>query len=472
MERRIDEWISAHQEELVADISRLVTYPSVSRRQEGPYPYGEGCAQALSAMLEMAGRYGFKTQNVEERCGVVLWENGGKTIGLWGHLDVVPEGNEWSYPPYQCTRIGDFLIGRGVQDNKGPCVAALYAMRCLRDLGVPLQNSLCQIVGCAEETGMDDAQYYVEHENVPDFNIITDCGFPVCYGEKGILEVRLKSKKPFSEAVARLHGGLVSNMVPDAAEIQLSRMPAGPFSETAVWEPAGQGARLCGKGVSAHAAFPEGGVNAIEAVCSAVLDAGVLSDSDWDIVDSIRKICAVSDGSCLGSDCRDEVSGALTCVAGKVRTEQGHAVLDLNIRYPIFVPAEGLINALTDAAGQLGFQVMSCHDSKPNYFDKESPYVKSLVNTYNRVTGEQAEPFVMGGGTYARKIPNAVAYGPGLPVDGSSLKLPEGHGNCHCPDEAQSIPNLLKALKIYILALIDLDKVMGKEASEEGSRNR
>ncbi|MBS7175481.1 MAG: hypothetical protein KH056_04780, partial [Clostridiales bacterium] len=73
MERRIDEWISAHQEELVADISRLVTYPSVSRRQEGPYPYGEGCAQALSAMLEMAGRYGFKTQNVEERCGVVLW---------------------------------------------------------------------------------------------------------------------------------------------------------------------------------------------------------------------------------------------------------------------------------------------------------------------------------------------------------------------------------------------------------------
>lgn len=467
LEQRIDAWIAEHQKELLTDIELLVSCPSISKENGGQRVYGADCAKALETMLALGEEYGFQTENADYYCGVITYGDQPKSIGLWGHLDVVPEGNDWIYPPYACTRKGDFLIGRGVQDNKGPTIAGLYAMRCIRDLGLPMTHSIQQIVGCAEETGMSDVIHYVKHYEVPAFNIITDCGFPVCYGEKGIIECDLRSE-PVSGEVLAFNCGTVSNIVPDLAVMTLKDSDA--LQQKLLQLPAeitveqGTGSvTLTAHGLSKHAAFPEGSVNAAEKLCRAVLEAGLLSGKDRDIFITIHRICATTDGSAVHIACADELSGALTCVGGVMKLKQGSMVVSLNIRYPISAKSAQLQQAIRTCAENDGFELCHMHNSDPNYFDPSSPYVQSLTATYNRVMGTQEKPFVMGGGTYARKIPNAVAFGPGLPTDSSSLGLPEGHGPCHAPDECQSISNLYTALKIYVLALVELDAVMHQQ---------
>ncbi|MFF2481114.1 M20/M25/M40 family metallo-hydrolase [Paenibacillus sp. NPDC058071] len=505
-EEKIDRWIADHKEELLADIGELVAIPSVSQPGPEPKVYGEASAAALEAMLALGEKYGFAVSNAEYRCGVIEGErmNGGRTVGIWGHVDVVPAGNHWTYPPFQATLKGDFLIGRGVQDNKGPAVAVLYAMRCIRELGIPLRYTLKQIVGSSEEAGMDDATYFVEHGDVPDFNIVADSGFPVCYGEKGIIEAELRTAgwSGGSGAVLGFRAGSASNIVPGDAELTLrldarraaklaeAALPAGVSVE--VESPNGglvklldreslsdgltvghkrvEGAeaggydgaivRLTAVGKSGHAGFPEGSVNAIGLLLDAVLDAGLL-DGDGEDERLLRFICGVcssNDGSALGIACRDELSGPLTCVGAVGSLQDGELCLEVNIRYPITADPDEILRGAGEAASEGGFALAHVHVNKANRGDKDAPEVRLLTDTYNRVTGGQAEPFVMGGGTYARKIPNAVAFGPGMPADLAPLGLPPGHGGVHAPDEAQSVPNLLTALKIYVLSFIALNE--------------
>lgn len=463
LEQQIEQWIADHRLELIEDIAKLVAYPSVSKKGDGKKVYGDACADVLEEMLALGEKYGFETENVDDRCGVISYRNGEKKIGMWGHLDVVPEGNDWIYPPYEMTQKGDFLIGRGVQDNKGPSVVALYAMRCIRDLKIPIKNTIQQIVGCAEETGMDDATYFVEHHSVPEFNFITDCGFPVCYGEKGILEVDLVSSK-LSDQVLDFAGGSVSNIVPDQALISLKpsadlKESGKRLSEEISVTSTEEQIAFSTRGLSKHSAFPEGSINAIGKLTGALLQANLLPDCDQKVFQFVHRVCSSYDGSALGICCDDELSGQLTCVGGVVRWKEQRLELSLNIRYPISADSDWLKEQLQSSAAKAGFEVEVCIDNKPNYFDPDSVYVKTLTDIYNRIMNTESEAFVMGGGTYARKVPNAVAFGPGLPMDASSLELPEGHGSCHAPDEIQSVSNLLTALKIYVSALIELDQI-------------
>lgn len=466
LEEKIDQWVEEHTEEMLRDIAQLVGIPSVSVPSQGRHVYGEACAQALDAMLELGKKYGFETENAGYRCGVIRFGDQQKSIGLWGHLDVVPAGNGWQYPPYECTRKGDFLIGRGVQDNKGPCIGGLYAMRCIKELGLPMNCSIEQVVGCAEERGMDDVVHYVQKYSAPDFNMITDCGFPVCYGEKGILEVELQGPLPGTE-VRSFHSGSVSNIVPDLAVAELAATPAvleglDRLPEEIQRETRDGAVILTAHGMAGHAAFPEGSVNAAAKLCRAMLDAGLLVGQTQTVFEKLGTLCGSTDGSALSIACRDELSGALTCVAGVVRLEEGRLEVEVNIRYPITADIAGLTQALGARAQAEGWTVAQCQDNPPNYFDPESPYVKLLTQVYNQATGSSAQPFVMGGGTYARKVPRAVAFGPGLPTDASELGLPPGHGGCHAPDELQSISNLKKAVKIYVMALAQLGEAIGQ----------
>lgn len=467
LEQRVERWITDHEQELLTDIEKLVRHRSIS--QKGEPGYGEGCRDAMEEMLSLARAYGLEAENADGLCGVITLRSGPRRIGLWGHLDVVPEGSGWNYPPYACTRKGDFLIGRGVQDNKGPAAAALYALRCIRDLEIPVSSTFQQIVGCAEETGMEDAVLFASRYTVPDYNIITDCGFPVCYGEKGMLGVRLRSLSPFSSAVLSFHGGLVSNLVPDSAQLVLTSdaqtahsLKTLPGELEVKWLE--DRVVLNAKGLSAHAAFPDGGINAIGVLCGAVEKAGLMQGSDREILAFLKELSTSADGSALGIACEDEESGPLTCVCGVLRLEGGYAQVDLNVRYPVTADAHALCEKIVERCAERGFFAVELSDSPPNYQKKDSLLVRCLTDSYQTITGRSDPPFVMGGGTYARKLPNAVAFGPGMPVDLSPLNLPEGHGGCHSPDEAQSIPNLLLALKIYVLSLIRLDQALSEDS--------
>ena len=149
---KVSQWFDGHREEMTEDIKRLVRIPSISDPEAEQGPFGQGCRDALDEMLAMGRKYGFHTENREYYVGSIGVENQdwSNTIGLWNHLDVVPLGEGWDYEPFEPVVKDGYLIGRGAQDNKGPAVAMLYVMRCIRELGLPAAHELCLFAGCDE----------------------------------------------------------------------------------------------------------------------------------------------------------------------------------------------------------------------------------------------------------------------------------------------------------------------------------
>ncbi|MFF2885949.1 Sapep family Mn(2+)-dependent dipeptidase [Paenibacillus sp. NPDC057967] len=461
MDEKIREWIEQQQGALLEDIAGFVRIPSVaSYDPSSSYPFGERCAEALQYVLDLGQRYGFQTINREYYCAEIsIGDAAKRSVGIWGHADVVPAGKGWIYPPFACTVRDGFLIGRGVQDNKGAVIAVLYALRFIQELGIPLNYHLRHIIGSGEEIGMHDVAYYRKHYTIPDFNIVADSGFPVCYGEKGMLSVTLNCDLS-DRSIVRLRGGEASNSVPGYAELVVRRDDAAIAKLSSLppviqYSESEEEIILSAAGKAGHAAFPHGTYNAIAVLLEPLLECAWFEGSVHKQLEKIYEICRYHDGLALDIQCEDAISGALTCVGTKLQAQDGKLALELNIRYPIQQSSETMLQQLEGS----GFTLSHVHISEPSYYNPDTPEVDRLMKVYRDVTGERAEPFVMGGGTYARKLSHAVGFGPGLPADLSPLHFPEGHGHIHGPDEVQSIPNLLTALKIYIKALLELNEL-------------
>lgn len=471
-EQRIETWLQEHKEALIADISRLVRIRSVSDAKNGTpeAPFGTGCRAALDEMLKIGEEHGFRTKNYDNMVGSLCleegeWEN---TIGFWGHLDVVPEGADWDFEPYNPIFKDGYLIGRGAGDNKGPTIGMLYVMQCLSELGVEMKHHLKLFVGCDEEKGMQDLIHYAETYPCPGMSMIADCGFPVCYGEKGILEGNIKADRKASKAIKNLQGGVASNMVADTAVAVLDAnfadaeklMQIGE-KENYFAERNGDEITITAKGISKHTAFPDGGVNAIRQLCVALCESGALPAEDVELLGFMNHVNQDFCGTGLNVVFADEVSGPLTCVGSMASMEDGHLIQHFNIRYSVTADSEQLVKNITESAAAFGWHLDTYVDNKPNYFPKEHPAVALLTNVYNEAVGLETAPYVMGGGTYARKLPRAFAYGmggiPGNPAPEGLFR--PGHGGAHCPDEGLEIDRLLKGMAIYCKALIALNDI-------------
>ena len=199
--QQVDQWIARHRDEMVDEVCRLIRFPSVADPNGVP-PYGQNCREVLDAYLEIGKSHGLAARNHDYHVGELYcpqWEGKPKRIGLMGHLDVVPAGEGWIYPPFAGTVKDGLIIGRGSQDNKGPSIAGLYTVLCLRDLGLPLTYDVCALAGTNEESGMDDARYYAAHCTLPDLILVTDSGFPVCYGERPVVSGKMAASRPFAK---------------------------------------------------------------------------------------------------------------------------------------------------------------------------------------------------------------------------------------------------------------------------------
>lgn len=470
----VSAWMDAHKEEMIGDIGTLISYPSVSDPEEGNGPFGQACKDVLDAALEMGRKYGFTTENHEYYVGSIgnekkNWEN---TIGFWNHLDVVPVSGDWNFPPFELTRKGRYIIGRGVGDNKGPAVGMLYVMRCVRDLQIPLKHELCLFVGCDEEKGMRDMEYYTSHYPCPAMSMISDTGFPVCYGEKGILEGWITADVPFSEDIVEITSGTASNIIPDEAVLVMKRSALSDekisaLREKLTVEEDGELVRLIAGGISGHSAFPQGSVNAIFNLCAAVCETASVRGSDMLTMEALRSATSGYFGEVSGIAYEDEVSGKLTCAGTVLRMENGRAKLTFNIRYSVTADAAFVNQKLSTYWKDWGFTWEMERDSAPNYFDPSHPAVGILTNLYNEMTNQESKPYVMGGGTYARKLPNAFAYGtgnmPGEDGEEHAEIYHDGRGNAHGLDEALNVDKLTEALKLYIMALIALNDVELKQ---------
>lgn len=464
--RRISEWIDGHRESMIRDIRRLVRIPSISEQGALGRPFGKNCREAMDLMLQIGREHGFHTENYEYYVGSIgnkekNWDN---LIGFWNHLDVVPVGDHWKFPPFEAVRAGDLVFGRGSQDNKGPAVAMLYVMECVRELKLDIGHELCLFVGCDEERGMKDVEYYTARYPVPAMSIIADCGFPVCYGEKGIIEGRAVSGETVSDVILDLSGGNAGNIIPDRATLVLKRGAVSEeklerLKEKLAVEEDGERVCLTASGIAGHSAFPEGSSNAIFHLCDIVAQVGLLSGKDGEIIRTLGEATRENYGEEFGIAFEDELSGKLTCAGTMVRLCKGHAELTFNIRYSITADGKDICERLSDCWRKKGFRWLTDRASDPNYFDPSHPAVERLTQVYNELTERNLKPYTMGGGTYARRLPNAFGFGIGnMPAKRKPEEelLPPGHGNAHGPDEVLDCERLAEAMKIYVMGLLAL----------------
>jgi len=459
-------WLENNKEDIIADIQAFARIRSVSRSDlaEENAPFGKECREMLDFAIARAKEMGFETQDHEGYCGSAYYGPHTDTIGIVGHLDVVPEGDKWIYPPYGATREGNFLFGRGVSDNKSAVILGLYLMKFFRENNIPLKHGVQIIMGCSEETGMQDLHYYMQHYPEPLISLIPDAGFPVNYAQKGSMSGRMYIK-PGSQ-IASFTGGEVANMVPPHATAQLVGITAAQaeplFSKDEFVVSDGEGGALIKAiGVASHAASPERGKSAINMLAGALAASGLLEGDSMKAMEAIRDMTSDYYGANAGINAEDPDTGKTTMVCGVAKmTKNGDISLSLDCRLSIAADQEANKASFTAYAESLGFNVRRLETTPPVYMPKDDPRVTSLSDLYAEITGTRLEPYTMGGGTYSRELTRSLTFGPGFPDLAEKPDLPAGHGGAHAPDEFMHIPSFFRAFEIYVCAVKALDDVI------------
>ena len=451
----VDAFVAENRENVIRDIKRLVDVPSVEGPAEPGKPFGPGPAAALAEGLAIAGEMGLDTHNCENYIGWAQLKGATDAqIATITHLDVVPQGNGWTADPFDMQVKDGWLIGRGVADDKGPSVLCLYALKFLKENNVPLKYTVRALLGANEETGMVDVDYYLEHYEAPAFCFSPDAEFPVCNGEKGGFNGELVSG-PLNGNLLEFEGGVAHNVIPDRA----SCLVKGDISklserEGITLEEENGAVRIRGWGKGGHAAMPAGTVNAIGLIVDYLLDNRLCTGEENAFLKVLQKLHHATDGSGVGIAAKDEAFDPLTIIGGMIAFRDGRLRQDVDSRYPTSITGEEIARRLGEALGGTG-TVEDARWNKPFYISADDPAIQALVDTYNEVTGENARPFTMGGGTYARHFPRAVSFGP----ERLGTVLPEFAGPMHGANEGANIDQLMDALKIYILALLRLQDI-------------
>lgn len=457
LRRDMESFVAQNEKQLFADIARLVAINSENAPALEGKPFGEGPARALETALEIARGMGLSTENCEGMIGYAQLGEGGRDCGRYlatiTHLDVVPVGEGWSADPFVMREREGWIIGRGVMDDKGPSVLCLYALKYLKERNVPLRYPVRALLGVNEEIGMKDVEYYLANFPAPLFCFSPDADFPLCNGEKGIFHGRAIAAAE-AEKIVAFRGGFAANAIPDKAEalVRAERLESAG-RVTAARE--GEGLwRLTATGVGGHAAMPAGTINAIGELIRYLLENKVCGGEEEKFLRFLASIHAANDGSACGLAADDGLFDPLTVVCGVVGMENGRLYQTIDSRYPTNMSGEKIARILRERAEGCA-EITIDRDAVPFYMPLDKPEVQVCINAYNTVTGEDAKPFTIGGGTYARDFPNAVSFGP----EHHERPAPDFAGPIHGVDEAACKAWFLEALKVYILALIGLEEL-------------
>ncbi|AEF86802.1 Xaa-His dipeptidase [Treponema primitia ZAS-2] len=470
----LDTWILNKRRELIEDIKTLVRIPSISAAPNGKYPFGEPCGAVVDSMEGLIRKHGLGVKSYDYYgIGALYGKDtaerlSSNSIGFFSHLDVVPPGDGWTGSPFEGREQDGFIIGRGATDNKGPAVAVLYTLKFLQDQGIVLKHGLYAFFGCNEEAGMQDIAHFLEVDNPPAFGLVSDSSFPVCNGEKGILTADFVANLGEGNLV-RFEGGTVSNMVPNYASVELRGIGAeearavlgSDFTVEALegsGQPGGALVRISARGISGHAAFPENSVNALQKLAAGILKANLAQGDAVPALTFVADSFADYYGEGLNIAFEDELSGKTTHVGSTGATREGKLIIGINVRYAITSPQEELVERLRQRGAAYGYTLEKIHNRPPCYTPADDPLVIALNDIANRHLGTDLKPFVMGGGTHARRLPRAVGYGP----ERRDIPSPFGplEGKAHQVNEAVSVASLEEAIHIYVQAILKLDELL------------
>ena len=468
---KFDKNIDSMKEDIIKSTKELIQIRSVESNPEPGAPFGIEVRKCLDKTLDICGRLGMKTKNFDGFAGHAEYGEGDGIIGILVHVDVVPEGSGWSHEPYGGEVDDGKIYGRGAIDDKGPAVAAIYALKAVMDSGIKFNRRVRIIIGCDEEGGSwKSIKHYLKHAEMPECGFSPDAEFPIINSEMGIIICNLE--KEFKEnkesrceglSIVRIQGGNKVNMVPDYCECELKMQKdfAERIRKTIEYMNDKHGAKLeleaydkrliiKSYGLSAHGSTPGKGKNAISQLLSLICKLPLDVSEQTEYVNFIdAHIGMETDGKSFGVSMSDEISGKLVLNLGTIDISERKGIVGLNIRYPVTKKGSDVYDILKDKSKEAGIDVIEGNGNDPLYVPADHFMIKTLQKVYEEVTGEEAKLISIGGGTYARSIKNAVAFGP---------LFPGGKDTAHQKDEYIGVYDLIKSTKIYAGAIYELVK--------------
>lgn len=464
---QISQWVDAHREELIEDIKKLVRIPSHRGEEKPGMPYGEGPAAALEKALEIAEDYGFYTTRYDGYVGTVdLLPENDHNLDILSHMDCVPVAEGWTVTePFDPVVVDGKLYGRGAADDKGPGIAALYAVRCVAELNIPLKHNVRLIWGCDEECGSSDIEYYYKQEPEARYTFTPDADFPVINIEKGGLGGTITGEFPESAALPRvksMEAGLKLNVVPDKCvmEIEGMRKTVAEIYCAAITEKTGVTFTISepdkntivieAQGVGAHAAHPQDGNNAITASLALVASMHLAPCEQQKRLTALSELFPHGDylGQGVGVKMEDDISGELTLSLDILRVNSTELSAQFDSRCPICANDENMKNVVAKNCEKHGLRLEDTPMRPPHHVSAESDFIRTLLGAYEKYTGQKnAKPLAIGGGTYCHELKNGVAFGCTMPGTDNHM-----HGN----DEFAVVEELVTAAKIFADVIVRL----------------
>lgn len=422
--------------EMIEALQKLVSFQSIAKEEGPEYPYGKEVHRAKEYVLNLAKSFGMRVTDVPGKYAYIEIGEGPRLIGILSHLDVVPAGDGWTQDPFGGEIVDGKIYGRGTTDDKGPTIAVLYAMKALKEK-TTLPARIRLILGQTEENGeWRDIEAYTEAEEIPECGFTPDGDFPAIQNELGamVFQVEMpRAESGFREG----EGGTAPNMVPAHARVK---------TEFGSYEASGK---------ACHGCAPWLGVNGISALMEKVHRAEPENRFAEMYADLIGKTIY---GEKLGIAAEDE-SGKLTLNAGLLEVGADKVTLMVDIRYPAKKNPDEISGSLVRQFSSYGAPCECVYQVRPLYTPSGSPVLNALLSAYREVTGDESRPISIGGGTYAKAMPNMVAFGPNFP----------GHENReHMEDEYILVDDFLKLEEIYERALVYL--LDSSDSSSSSSR--
>ena len=450
----LKEKVLEYKDEVVKEIQNAVRVKSVKEAPLPGMPFGEGPAKALDHFMNLAKKLGFKAEKFDNYAMHIDMGEGKETLGILAHVDVVPEGDNWTYPPYSGTIADGKIYGRGTLDDKGPAIISLFAMKAIADSGIKLNKKIRMILGADEESGSACLKYYFGELKMPypDIAFTPDSSFPVTYAEKGSVRVKIKKKFSTLKDVV-IKGGNAFNSVPNEANGVIPVDMRGEVKNKNKVEFVKEGNvyKVFSAGIPAHGAHPEKGYNAISALFEVLKDIEVKNEELKGLVEFFDKFIKMeTDGKSFGVKCTDGETGDLTLNLGKINLENDELEIWIDMRVPVKVKNEQIVETIKKNTEDYGYEFLLHSNTQPLYVAKDSFLVSTLMNIYKELTGDNAaQPVAIGGGTYAKYAKNAVAFG---------ALLPDQEDRMHQRDEYLEISKIDKLLQIYVEAIYRLAK--------------
>lgn len=462
------DYINHLKDEIIEKTQELIRIPSVySKSTDVSKPFGENANKALEYILDLGKKLGFRTKNLDGYCGYIEFGEGKELIGIIGHLDVVPEGEGWTFPPFSATISDNKIFGRGAIDDKGPVISSLYAMKAVME-NCKVHKRVRLILGLNEEKDWKCIKHYKEIEEMPTFGFSPDADFPCIYAEKSILNCSINMKYESPDSSIQIKeidcNNNALNVVPkfcsmiftiDESKIMMQDFIANIKEiitknnfEIDIYKISEQELKLTSHGIQAHGAHPDLGINAISRLIIMLDQIFKQYDISNELFDFFNRYIGTEyNGKSLGINVEDE-SGKLTLNVGHLSLKDSVLEMGMNLRIPIHTSIDFVKETFSKYC-ELYPNLNFCdkNHTPALYIPKDHILITTLCKIFNEVTNSEAKPIAIGGATYARAFKNCVSFG---------VNFPDHKDMCHQTDEFIDIDVLLLSCKIYAKAIVEL----------------